>query len=283
MGRMETKWIALAGLAGLAACGLDARAAEVTVDALMLDGFETPAATVYRVGEMKLRDPHAFYTIGICLDVTDLIVNPQIAQALTADSDADGYYDSSPLLVLRPRDDSGRPARIEDRGGDCTVGTAPICTPNALASASGGWYASFELGSGQSCLEAIPNTVSTWSGAAPVPAPGGHCLSSTPRDQVLALGGGLVVPLWDTQVGAPWPGTVGSTGGALLRGFLRESDAALITVPYNNQQIPLSSMLPDGAGSCRTNVARGKDVHRGESGWWFYFETRLDAVDGFGF
>ena len=75
----------------------------------------------------------------------------------------------------------------------------------------------------------------------------------------------------------------GSTGGGLMRGFLRESDADQIGVDVSGQSVVLSSVLPGGTGSCAQNVAHGKDTDRDESGWWMYLETRLDAVSGNGF
>uniref|UniRef100_UPI0021493323 hypothetical protein n=1 Tax=Tahibacter caeni TaxID=1453545 RepID=UPI0021493323 len=66
--------------------------------------------------------------------------------------------------------------------------------------------------------------------------------------------------------------------GGLLRGFLRASDAAAITVPVNGTNTTLAALLPGGAGSCRANLPGGVDSWNGESGWWFYFEYRQDAA-----
>lgn len=142
------------------------------------------------------------------------------------------------------------------------------------------WYEQFNLTSPTVCLGALPGTTSGYT--PPVPAPGGDCLATTAVDTALPFGT-LSIPMWDTQIGAPWPALAGSTSGGLLRGFLRESDADQITIDFNGQSITLSSLLPDGTGSCATGVTDGKDIDRGEPGWWMYLETRFDATSASGF
>lgn len=263
----------------LLCAGAATHADEVGVDVLIADGFEIAPATVFRIGSMALRDPHVFYTVAFfCVDGTDGL-NQEIQQQLDADQDGDGFYDGSALAVFRPLDSSGRPGILENQAGLCTTESPPQCAPAADPPISR-WYSAFDVNAPTVCLGALPDTTSGYS--PPVPAPDGMCFTTTAVDQTFLLGA-LSIPLWDTQYAAPWPGTTGSTGGGLLRGFLREADAGQIEVDFGGQTVVLSSLLPDGAGSCATNVAHGKDSDRGEAGWWMYLEYRLDAATQSGF
>lgn len=259
-------------------------ATEVSLDLRYFDGFEAPAPSVFRLGELMLRDPHVFLPvlfgpITLCTDVTDLVdvgLNPQIAASLAADANTDGRFDSSPLLVFDPLRGDGAPGHLVSRGGDCSVAAPLQCTPDTAAAAVRS-YRAFTLSGSDHCLEPLAGTTSSWAGGIAVPQPGGHCYATTAADMVLSTGT-VTIPLFDTAFGAPVPAATGSTGGGLLRGFLRAADAATITVPVNGNTLPLSSLLPGGAGSCRASGVGGVDTWNGESGWWFYFEYRQDAA-----
>ena len=255
-----------------------AHAGEVPLEVAFADGFEPATPNVFRLGSLALRDPHVFYSIVICLDITDQL-NAQLQDSLDADSDGDGFYDFSPLAVMRPHADDGLPHPFETRDGVCTIAEPVQCEPGVEPPVSR-WYASFDVTPPTVCLGPLPNTTSGYS--PPVPSPGGHCFTSTAVDSSLPFGE-VAIPLWDTLLASPWPAADGSTGGGLMRGFLRESDADQIVVDVSGQSVVLSSVLPGGTGSCAQNVAHGKDTDRDESGWWMYLETRLDAVSGNGF
>jgi hypothetical protein len=264
----------------LVACA--AQATEVSLDVVHFDGFETPASTAFRLGQLALRDPHVFYQAGpLCLDVTDtpnLGLNAQIAASLAADDNADGTLDSSALLAFAPLRIDGAPGRVTTLPADCSVATPMACTPVAAAPQSTRIYRAFSLAGSDRCLEPLAGTTSNWGGSAvAVPQPGGACYGTSAADLVLDTGA-LAIPLFDTSFGAPLPAAVGSTGGGLMRGFLRASDAALVTFNVNGSTVTLASLLPGGAGSCKANVTGGVDTWRGETGWWFYFEYRQDAV-----
>lgn len=259
-------------------------ATEVSLDLLQFDGFEAPAPSVFRLGALMLRDPHVFVPvlfgpITLCTDATDLVdvgLNPQIAASLAADANTDGRFDSSPLLVFDPLRGDGAPGHLVSRGGDCSVATPLQCTPDTLAAAVRS-YRAFTLTGSDHCLEPLAGTTSSWAGGVAVPQPGGHCYATTAADMVLSTGT-VTIPLFDTAFGAPVPAAAGSTGGGLLRGFLRAADAATILVPVNGNTMTLASLLPGGAGSCRADGPGGVDTWSGESGWWFYFEFRQDAA-----
>ena len=273
--RAKTAGLALGALAY--AC-MPARADEVRVDAMFADGFDPIPATVYRIGAFELRDPHVYYSFGFCLDVTDQL-NTNLEQQLDADANGDGFYDTSPLAILKPYGGNGAAHLFESEDGVCTTDAPTQCTPGALPPVPR-WYAAFVVTAPTVCLGPLPGTPRGYT--PPVPAPDGHCFATTALDTTLTLGT-LAIPLWDTELAAPWPAVTGSTSGGLMRGFLRESDADQITVDLGTGPVVLSSVLPDGTGSCATGVSNGLDNDRNEPGWWMYLEYRLDAVSATGF
>lgn len=271
------KRLALCVLA--AACAIaHAHADEVQFDISFSDGFDPIAATVWRIGAFELRDPHAYYSFGACLDVTGTL-NANLQQQLDADANGDGFYDTSPLAIMKPLGEGGAAHLFESEDGTCSTDATPACTPGALPPVPR-WYQAFNAMQPTVCLGPLPNTTSGYT--PPVPAPAGLCFATTALDTTLTLGT-LTIPLWDTQLAAPWPATSGSTAGGLMRGFLREADADEITVDLGTGPVTLSSVLPGGTGSCATNIPHGLDNDRNESGWWMYLEYRLDAVSATGF
>ena len=77
----------------------------------------------------------------------------------------------------------------------------------------------------------------------------------------------------------PSPGSATALSSGLLRGFLRESDAnqIIITDPaLPGGSLTLASLLAGGSGSC--SMRNDKDIHQGESGWWFYFNFSASQV-----
>ena len=269
---------AIAILLGALAGGR-ASADEVTVFVRFHNGFEPIPATVFRMGSMALRDPHVFYPFAsFCIDGTEEL-NGEIQTQLDADANGDGFYDTSPLAVFKPLDQGGEPDSFGNRDGSCSTDVPSQCTPG-IQEPVWRWYGPFTVNPPTVCLGALPGTTSGYD--PPVPAIGGFCFSTTAVDTVFPLTT-LSLPLWDTQFAAPFPATSGSTEGGLMRGFLRESDADEILIDLGGTPIVLSSVLPDGTGSCATGVPDGKDIDRGEPGWWMYLEYRLDAVSSSGF
>lgn len=268
----------------LAAAATTASASEVVVDDSFFDGFENPSGSVFRLGALALRDPHVFTEVSVgpitfCGDATDTAgigLNAQIAASLAADADSNGRYDTSPLLVFDVLRSDGVRAHVTSRDGDCSVAAPLQCTATTTAAARRN-YQAFSLGSGDVCIGPLAGTTSTWAGGVPVPQPGGQCYATTAADLVLSTGT-VNIPLFDTKFGAPLPVVGASTGGGLLRGFLRASDAATITVPVDGAPRTLASLLPGGTGSCQPNVSGGIDSWNGESGWWLYFEYRQDSA-----
>lgn len=268
-----------------AACTAVGQAAEVPLLIEFNDGFELPPPAAVRLGALQLRDPHVFVPVPLgpttlCTDATDLPsvgLNAQIASSLGADANGDGRLDSSALLLFQPPRAGALTAVVRSASGDCSVAAPMQCGVVAATPVVLRFYQSFTLAGSDHCLEPLPGTSSSWASAPPIPLPGGSCYATTAADLLLDTGS-VQIPLYDTAFGAPVPAASGSTGGGLMRGFLRAVDAALIQVPVNGTNRSLASMLPGGAGSCRADVPGGVDTRNGEQGWWFYFEYRQDAV-----
>src|SRR3954467_11565027 len=84
-----------------------AHADEVQIDVpLLSNGLDPIPLTAWRIGALELRDPHAYYSFGLCLTVTDTL-NSNLQQQLDADTDSDGIYDTSALEQMLPYQSSG--------------------------------------------------------------------------------------------------------------------------------------------------------------------------------
>ncbi len=245
----------------------------------------TPAE-VYRAADLDLRDPHVFLNVpGFgCQDFTDnpagggLIpsLNSQLAAAVTGDGDGDLLLDLSVLFGFRPLDVLAADGRLDRGLGACTApfaGTTcdwqrpPIpVTADYDGLAAGG------------CLAPHPGTTSGYSPAPAVPV--APCFTSTPQQVTLELIG-TTLDLIASQaggefLGAPPPASIEE---GLLLGFLTETAANSILLPAELPIVggqPVSVLLPGGTGNCAAGDDR--DVHGGESGWWFYLDYRAEPV-----
>ncbi len=269
-------------------------------DEIFADGFESgdvsawssavgylPPATVFRISDLDLRDPHLFVPLGpLCLDFTDTPVpttdfslNGSLAEAITTDGDGDGFLDLSLLHLFRPFDTLAEDLRFDQAGGLCTApidGT--VCDQDPVATPQVGSYDGLADGT---CLAPLDGTTSGYSPA--IVEPAAPCFVTAPQTVVLDLEG-LTVPLTDTQLAASWVGDpVTHLGDGLMRGFLSEEDADNLLLPPELPVVggqPLSSLLPGGTGSCAAGDDR--DVHQGTVGWWFYLNDTADRVEYLG-
>lgn len=267
-------------------------------DTIFADNFESgdvsawtfavgylPPPEPFRISDLDLRDPHVFLEIDIgipfCLDFTDdplpvvdFSFNESLQTAITTDGDADGFLDQSSLLLFRPLELVG-PAILELAGGQCT---APIettmCAADPLVPSTLFDYDGIDQGT---CLEALPGTTSGYSPA--IDEPSLPCFVTLPQDLILDLQG-LQVTLLDAQISATWVGDpVTELMTGLIRGFLRESDADQILLPPEIPVVggqPLSLLLPGGSGNCA--LGDDLDLHKGETGWWFYLNATAQSV-----
>lgn len=277
----------------VAALGLSTTvSAQTTPDWFGVDGFElvTPAK-VFRFTDLDLRDPHVFLPITVapfptfCSDFTDNPIpttttsfNGSIQSSYSADSNpVDGVLDSSSLLWFRPLRQNGQIARVDNGGADCLAPAPPAsCSASATAITQSYVYASASAGT---CLMPLPGTTGSPAYAPGISTPAGPCFVTAARTFTFD-NGGTVITLNDAQIAASFVGDPATAlANGLLRGFLRESDANQIMI--NNAALPggsvtLSSLLAGGSGSCSTR--NDKDNHKGESGWWFYFNFVAEPV-----
>lgn len=268
--------------------------AQDTPDWLTIDGFEFASPpTVFRVSDLDLRDPHVFLRItlppplpALCQDFTDqpiptttFSLNGEIQNRIRTDTDPlDGYLDASTLYWFRPLRLDGRITRLDSGSAGCfapfppsacePIPDAPVAVvPTATASAG-------------TCLAPIAGTTTPGLPYSPaIATPAAPCFLTPPRTTEVQFGD-TPITLVDAQYAGSFVGTPPTAiANGLLRGFLRESDANLILVPNPAdpaQSFPLSSFLPGGAGNCSSR--NDKDLHRGETGWWFYFNFVADQV-----
>jgi hypothetical protein len=244
-----------------------------------------PPPEAYRAADLDLRDPHVFIDTGLgCDDFTDDPIlgglapsfNDLLETAITGDDDGDGLLDLSLVFGFRPLDVLAAGERLDRGLGACTeplAGTTCdwLIPPVPVTTAYDG------LAAGD-CLAPHPGTT---SGYLPAPAtPAAPCFTSAPREITLVLLE-TEVELIASQAGAEFLGgpPPASLENALLLGFLTEATANSILLPPELPIVggqPISVLLPGGAGNCAAGDDR--DLHQGESGWWFYFAYRAEPV-----
>lgn len=245
--------------------------AQPTLDFIHVDGFERLQAL--RIDTVVLRDPHLFYQAAAFLPCADITAaaDALIDSALNADDDSDGTLDNSIVLRFRPLHTDGRRGLGHFGSASCSApATGTSCEADDTPSAPLP-YQGQAIGT---CLSPLPGTVRPYD--PPVANPVGPCFASEAVDAELDFG--LVLPLQDVRVGGsrrdnPTPGLA----NGLLAGFLTEQAAQAIpvTLPLVGT-VTLSSLLPGGTGNCAAHS--DKDVHNGESGWWFYLNFTADEV-----
>ena len=159
---------------GVAARDVRARGRSADRRAAAFERLRFRFATAWRIGALELRDPHVYYSFGLCLDVTDTL-NTDLQQQLDADANGDGIYD-----VERARAHAAAPEWVRDvfgsSDGSCTTAATPQCTPG-ISPPSG----AVRIGHGHATdglLGGLPGTTSGYT--PPVPAPAGQLL----RDDV---------------------------------------------------------------------------------------------------
>ncbi|HEX4954957.1 MAG TPA: hypothetical protein VF017_16325 [Thermoanaerobaculia bacterium] len=267
---------------------------------IFLDGFESGntlawslsvgeppllPATVLRISDLDLRDPHVFAPVPVvgCWDFTDQALpfglgpsfNEQLATSITTDGDGDTFLDLSLLHQFRPYDALAASLRLDVGQGLCTAPVAGTnCAPDPSFIPRTTVYDGFSAGP---CLGALAGTTSGYTPAVATIAP--PCFVSQPAHHSLPTGT-LILPLRGLQLSA----TLGATPGdpfpaGLLRGFLRESDAAGVLLPAELPIVggqPITVLLPGGQGSCAAGDDR--DLFEGVSGWWFYLAYTAEPV-----
>lgn len=280
--------------------------AQAEPDWVWVDGYEefVSPPEAFRITTLALRDPHVFVTTppqpplpALCLDFTDTPIptttfslNGQIAAALAADGNADGFLDSSTLILFRPLDRTTSLARIEQTQARCT---APVetttCEPTIVPTPATIDF--IETRASGTCLAPLPATTGNQPVnpqfppySPPVTNATASCFKTGVRNGTVG-DIGLNLPLVDLQLASSFtPEPTTQLVNGLIRGFLPESAADAIQVPLPNPPggtLTLSSLLPGGTGFCTGafgSARQNKDSYRGVSGWWFYFNFTATRV-----
>jgi len=241
--------------------------------------------TAFRISDLDLVDPHVYAALPIfgCTDITNNVpwgladpINTMLQDAIQGDSEPDGYLDTSFLAIFRPFDQNvPYTGNVDIAMGLCTLPWSnstcdldPTFTPLPTT------YVNQDSGI---CLDVLGGTTYGYTPSISVPGP--ICLSTAPVSLSVTLSG-IQIPLEEVRLGATFVGNPAtSMTDGLLRGFLAEADADLITLPASLPVVggdPLSSVLPGGAGNCSSHDDR--DNNGGTWGWWFYFNFPADEV-----
>lgn len=225
----------------------------------------------FRIADLDLRDPHVFYTIIGCNDLTDssplFTVNGQLQASIQSDSDGDGFLDQSTVLEFLPLDQSAATNLFVMGSANCT---APAATTSCDATANPVLAGDATLSPTTACGAPVPGTIRPYTPAiTPTTAP---CFASVSGTVTLDIGG-IPVQLTDAQVSATFVGNPAtSLSNGLLRGFVSEADANATIIPASFPIVggqPLSKLLPGGTGNCA--AFSDKDTGPGGViGWYFY-------------
>ncbi len=239
------------------------------------------AVTALRMTDLDLRDPHIFFDLLGCRDVTDVLlfgfsVNNEIQTNITTDGDADGNLDLSYLILFDPLDQGGAGGTLRFGTADCTAPMASTsCVPDGSPLTTAGYS---NQGAGI-CLSPITGTTRPYTPA--VTSSSAPCFVTGQTTIALDLGG-IPITLRNAQIGATYVGNpAANLVNGLVRGFISETDANNTIIPASFPQVggqPLSSLLPGGVGNCRSATASDKDVHESVVGWWFYFNFTAAQV-----
>lgn len=234
--------------------------------------------TAFRIETLELRDPHPFATaiIILCADITGEL-NDELENAITMDTDGDGFLDFNVVNLFRPLSQMAPTSPLDLIFAECVppvgmtscdlpVGQTPISS-TATNMAMGTCLAP-EMGTTSGYNPAITNAT-------------GPCYASLPEDLSINLGG-ILIPLTDAQIGATYVGAPAtSLINGLLKGFISEADAQAIVIPADIPVIGgfnLASLLPGGMGNCNAGDDRDIGPDGVTMGWWMYFNFTASEV-----
>jgi cysteine-rich repeat protein len=241
--------------------------------------------TVFRASDADLRDPHIYVDVPFvgCTDVTDSAplgqasANDNLQDAVTMDGDGDGFLDLSLMLIFRPLDQVSATGNVDVATGLCTDPIATTsCDLDPAVPAQPTTYTNMSSGT---CLAPYPGTVSTAGYVPAITDATASCFVTAAVTITLDLQG-TMVPLYDAQVGGTYVGAPAtSLTNGLMRGFISETDADLITIDLGPLGMAtLSSLLPGGTGNCASHDDRDVGLDGVTMGWWFYLNFPADVV-----
>jgi FlgD Ig-like domain len=257
------------------------RSACLLLGLFFFGGTAGAADTAFRITDIDLRDPHTFVSFIGCRDFTDVALggisfNGGAQTRITTDSNGDGLFDSSTLILFTPLDQGGASGSLRYGAAACTTGTpACVAAANSLSSLS------YLNGTSGQCLNALAGTTHGYSPA--IVSPGAPCFV-TDEATITFDQFGIPMTLHHTRIAATYVGSPAtSLANGLIRGFLSEADANATIIPASYALVgglPLSAILPGGTPSGTTCCAAfsDKDVVDGAPGWWFYMNFTASPV-----
>jgi hypothetical protein len=229
---------------------------------------DCPAA--YRITSLTLRDPHTFVEFNGCNDVTNFADGTE-QYRIDHDSNVDGYFDDSQVIVFRPLSQTGgtqTPAELYFQALCTTIGTT--CKPGSIASAS---LTASNLATG-TCLQPVAGTTKPYNPA--VTDATAPCFSTNATNltgEVL----GTAVSLSSVQVAGTYTGTPATTiTNGLYAAFITQTDAQSNNAQVGLVNASIASFFPGGSGNC--NNMSDKDTLMGTQGWWVYYNFTATAV-----
>lgn len=240
---------------------------------------ETGTNVVFRIHELSLRDPHAFYVPDPedpepgCEDGT-VFMNLGLLQGPINDGELD-------LLMLFPEFDAALDTMpLEVMTGECLPADAPTGCDDAEGGADRvSVVAQNDLY--ETCFEADADTLNPEY--ANPNAPSGPCFASAAATFELVINGpegiDLILPLQDGRISAEFAEQ--SLVDGTLAGFVTQADATAIELDLEDY-VPGGGTLWDliaGGGGCQTEWD-DTDVHPElGNGVWFYFGFEAERLD----
>lgn len=255
--RAQLSWLSLALLVGWGAVFSPAR-----------------AASSFRVSDLDLRDPHFLVLFIGCQDLTST-ANTEIENAITMDSDSDGYLDLNLIITFDTLDPSGPGGTVRLEEGLCT---SPLqttnCGPDPLVVPT---FVPYQNQPAGICLEPLSGTTRPYAPAVTTPA--APCFVTDETIVSLDILG-VSIPLDRVRVAGTYVGNppTAITDG-LMSGFISETVAESVVFPVSLPVIgglSLAEVFPGGSGNCA--AYSDMDTDGSTPGWWLYFNFTADLV-----
>ncbi len=218
----------------------------------------------YRVNSIAIADPHFYDPILCAADITDM-VNTQLNDGVTMDTDNDGNLDLNLMLLFNPLDQAGSGGDTDFATGECKVPLEdPFCNFGADGTSTPTTYANAD-----GCLTPDPAHLSHGD----IPQVPGPCFTTGVLDTYTLSLGDFSLPLQMLEISATYEGDPATdmTNG-VLRGFLTEEDAENTVLP---EDIPVVGGRPIADLLCKEDE---KDDLNGTSGWWMYVRFTGNAA-----
>jgi len=226
------------------------------------DTGEPVTYDLFRINSIEIADPH-FYDPVVCIaDITGM-VNTQLNDGVTMDTDEDGKLDLN-LMLLYDEFNQKADADCDFATGECLVPLAdPFCNFGVDGTAEATSYTNADA-----CLMPDPAHLSHGD----IPQVAGPCFTTSILPTYTLSLGDFSLPLQNLEISATYVGDPATemTNG-VLRGFLTEEDAMNTILPEDIDVVggrPISDLL------CKDGE---KDDLDGTSGWWMYVRFTMNA------